>query len=76
MSLLVAENIAVTIDERSILADAGLRLERGELVGLIGPNGAGKTTLLRVLANLQVPRAGVVRLSGAGRAGALAAAGR
>jgi len=65
MSLLVAENIAVTIDERSILADVGLRLERGELVGLIGPNGAGKTTLLRVLANLQAARAGAVLFDGA-----------
>jgi iron complex transport system ATP-binding protein len=65
MSLLVAENIAVTLDERNILEAVGLQLERRELVGLIGPNGAGKTTLLRVLANLQMPRTGAVLLDGA-----------
>jgi ABC-type cobalamin/Fe3+-siderophores transport system ATPase subunit len=62
VSLLSADGIAVSIDERPLLAGIGLRLERGELVGLIGPNGAGKTTLLRVLANLQAPDTGAVRL--------------
>ena len=64
MSLLRAEDLAVAIEQRDIVAGIDLQLARGELVGLIGPNGAGKTTLLRVLANLQAVRCGEVRLDG------------
>ena len=36
----------------------------GEVVGFVGPNGAGKTTTLRVLATLDDPTAGDVRVDG------------
>ncbi|MBM3989577.1 MAG: ABC transporter ATP-binding protein [Planctomycetes bacterium] len=42
-----------------------LTLARGECVGLIGPNGSGKSTLLRVLAALDEPDSGQVRVFGA-----------
>jgi ABC-2 type transport system ATP-binding protein len=37
---------------------------RGSLCGFIGPNGAGKTTTMRILATLEHPSAGSVRIAG------------
>jgi ABC-2 type transport system ATP-binding protein len=39
-------------------------LEEGTIMGFIGPNGAGKTTTLRMLATLDAPTSGEVRLCG------------
>jgi ABC-2 type transport system ATP-binding protein len=40
------------------------RLEQGQVVGLIGANGAGKTTTMRILATLDLPDRGSVKLAG------------
>ena len=50
--MLEVKNVSVRYDTATILDDASLRVEKGELVGLVGPNGAGKTTLLRAIAGL------------------------
>jgi len=50
--LLEVKNVSVKYDTATILDEANLKVERGELVGLVGPNGAGKTTLLRAIAGL------------------------
>lgn len=39
-------------------------LNPGQVVGLIGANGAGKTTTMRILASLDVPDSGTVRIGG------------
>ncbi len=46
------------------LADAELRLNRGEIVAIIGPNGAGKSVLGRVLSGLTRPDSGTVHING------------
>ena len=43
------------------LRDVTLTIERG-MFGLLGPNGAGKSTLMRILATLQDPDEGQIRL--------------
>jgi branched-chain amino acid transport system ATP-binding protein len=50
--LLEVKNVTVRYDTATILDEASLQVEKGELVGLVGPNGAGKTTLLRAIAGL------------------------
>jgi branched-chain amino acid transport system ATP-binding protein len=50
--LLDVKNVTVRYDTATILDEASLAVEKGELVGLVGPNGAGKTTLLRAIAGL------------------------
>src|SRR5688500_2033568 len=43
------------------LRDVSLTIPAG-MFGLLGPNGAGKSTLMRILATLQEPDAGTIRL--------------
>ena len=50
--------------DAAALAGTNLELSRGEVLGVLGPSGAGKSTLLRVVAGIQLPSAGVVRVLG------------
>jgi ABC-type sugar transport system ATPase subunit len=46
------------------VADLSLRVNDGELVILLGPSGCGKTTALRMIAGLEEPDAGDIRIDG------------
>ncbi len=46
------------------LDNIDLIIERGEFVSLIGPSGCGKTTLMRVIADLEQPTEGSIRING------------
>jgi multiple sugar transport system ATP-binding protein len=46
------------------LAPFDLEVEDGELVTILGPSGCGKSTLLRLIAGLERPDAGEIRLDG------------
>ena len=46
------------------LDNVSLGIGRGEFFSLLGPSGCGKTTLLRIIAGLDLPDSGEVRLSG------------
>jgi len=44
----------------SVLSDANLSLQQGEMVAIVAPSGAGKSTLLHLLAALDMPTSGTV----------------
>ena len=48
----------------TIVKDINLSVEQGKPVSLVGPSGSGKTTLLAIMAGLDLPTAGTVRLLG------------
>lgn len=47
-----------------VLFEMGFEVMRGETLALLGTNGAGKSTILRIIAGLETPERGVVRLNG------------
>ena len=49
---LVIRSISKTYDNRKIVNQVSLELQKGEAVGLLGPNGAGKTTCFYMIAGL------------------------
>lgn len=62
------KNISVTFDNKQILSDFSLTIDRGDFVSITGPNGSGKTTLLRVILGLLRPDSGrVIRFDAEGR---------
>jgi len=64
MNHLNVDRVTVAFDDVTVLADASLSLERGEVVALLGASGSGKSTLLRVVAGVIAPDAGSVELAG------------
>ncbi|MFI0719200.1 ABC-F family ATP-binding cassette domain-containing protein [Streptomyces sp. NPDC021224] len=60
---LVAKDIAAGHGARRLFDGLDLVVAPGDVVGLVGVNGAGKSTLLRLLAGLEAPERGDVRLS-------------
>ena len=64
MTLLVAENVSVSLQHAPVLHGVTLSVAPGEFVGLAGPNGAGKTTFLRAAAGLLRVSGGDLRIDG------------
>jgi putative ABC transport system ATP-binding protein len=49
----------------SVLKDLNLEVGNGEFLGIMGPSGSGKTTLLNLIAGLDKPNTGEVRIGDA-----------
>ncbi|HWW54981.1 MAG TPA: MFS transporter [Acidimicrobiales bacterium] len=57
-------NIDFSYGTRQVLFGVGLEVAEGEVAALLGTNGAGKSTLLRLVAGLDHPSTGTIRLWG------------
>lgn len=64
-SLLEIKNLSKTFDNRKILDNINLEIEKGRIVGLLGKNGAGKSTLIKIINDLlTMDEGGVVLFKG------------
>ena len=62
--MLTAKGLRKRYKQREVVADFGLTLQPGEVVGLLGPNGAGKTTCFYLIVGLVAADAGTIELDG------------
>ena len=60
-----ASHLQLAYGTKIIYDDCSFNLEDQDKVGIVGVNGAGKTTLLRLLATLERPTTGTMRVGGA-----------
>jgi ATP-binding cassette subfamily F protein 3 len=57
------EGLGKRYGERILFEDVSWHVRKRDRIGLSGPNGSGKTTLLRMLAGLQEPDSGSIRMA-------------
>ncbi len=57
-----AKGLRKAYGDRLLIDNLNFNLPKGGIVGIIGPNGAGKTTLFRMMAGLEKPDAGELRM--------------
>jgi multiple sugar transport system ATP-binding protein len=64
MADVVLSGVTKRFGQTEAVGDVSLSIESGSFVVLLGPTGAGKTTLLRLIAGLERPDMGDVRIAG------------
>jgi ATP-binding cassette subfamily F protein 3 len=57
------EGLSKRYGEKILLEDVSWHVRKRDRIGLTGPNGAGKTTLLKMLAGLEEPDTGAIRMA-------------
>jgi len=68
-TILELERVSKRFGSESAVDDLSLSVREGEILTLLGPSGCGKTTTLRLVAGLERPDGGEIRLEGESVAG-------
>lgn len=64
MAEVILEGLSKRFGSVHALRDLSLGVADGELLVLVGPSGCGKTTTLRLIAGLETPDSGTIRIGG------------
>jgi len=64
VSYIDVDLVSKSFGERIAVNELSLHVEKSERLVLFGPSGCGKTTVLRLLAGLEVPDQGSIRIDG------------
>ncbi len=62
--MITVESVSKRYGDFAALDDVSIEVASGSLTALLGPSGSGKSTLLRIIAGLETPDSGTVRLDG------------
>lgn len=62
--LVVLDGVQKSFGDFVAVKRADLTINAGEFIAIMGPSGCGKTTTLRMLAGLETPSAGTIRIGG------------
>jgi len=68
-SVLELDGVTKRYGDETAVEDLSVRVRDGEFLTLLGPSGCGKTTTLRLVAGLETPDEGEVRIAGEAVAG-------
>ena len=58
--MISGKNLKVGYEQKIIIEDLSIKVNKGEVVSIIGPNGCGKSTLLKTLSRMIKPISGNV----------------
>ena len=56
------EGVTKSFGEKLLFENLNVHIPAGAIVGIVGPNGAGKTTLFKLIAGLEKPDAGEIKI--------------
>ena len=63
MNHIELDRVSKTFGQRIVIDDLSLQIPKAERLVLFGPSGSGKTTVLRLVAGLEVPDKGEIRMA-------------
>ena len=64
MKLLECINVNKSFDDKIILKNVNLTIEKGKIIGLLGKNGTGKSTLIKLINDLLTLSSGKILING------------
>jgi ABC-type Fe3+/spermidine/putrescine transport system ATPase subunit len=63
MNKISLEHIAHRYGDKKVLDDFSVSFEEGKNTFILGPSGCGKTTILRLIAGLEAPEKGIIKIN-------------